>query len=90
MDMFAETLILLMPHAIYCFPNKENKGLFSFRFAANKQKFAITYIGLQNTNGRCCFPFVLFSISRIPETWRHGHGDIETWRWRHEDGDMET
>jgi hypothetical protein len=52
---------------------------------------------LQQTNGSCCFPMVLFSVCRILETWRHG--DMQTWRPRHEDiaiwknwrhGDMET
>jgi hypothetical protein len=53
---------------------------------------------LQETNGSCRFLLVLFSVCGIPETWRHGSGDMEmeTWRhedmktWRHEVGDMET
>ncbi len=29
------------------------------------------------------FPFSVSSVCRIPETLRHGHGDMKT--WRHED-----
>jgi hypothetical protein len=24
------------------------------------------------------------------ETWKHEHGDMESWTWRHGHGDMET
>ncbi len=36
------------------------------------------------------FLLVLFSLCRIPETWRHGHGEMETWRNGPGDTDMET
>ncbi len=54
-------------------PTKENKLSFSFPFALNKQKFAISVFRLQQANENCCFPLVQFFVCRIPETWRRGN-----------------
>jgi hypothetical protein len=34
------------------------------------------FLCLQTTNGSCRFPLIPFSVCRILETWRHGHGDM--------------
>ncbi len=47
---------------VYCKPTKENIFHFQFPFAANKRKFAVSVCPLQQTNGSCCFPLVLFSL----------------------------
>ncbi len=84
----------------YCLLTKENKRPFSvsicskqktnvrflFPFAANKRKFAVSYFRLHKTNRSFRLPLVLFSICGIPETWSHGHGDMDTRRH----GDKET
>ncbi len=79
---------------------EENKHMFlSFPFAANKRIFVVCRF-LFSKNKRK----LAISICGIPETWRHGHGFMETWRnrvmemearkhgnmetWRH--GNMET
>ncbi len=48
---------------------------------------------MQQTNGRGRFPLVPFSVCRIPETWRHGEIEMETWKQEDidiKDGNMET
>ncbi len=82
---------------VYHLPIKKKNLCFLFPFAANKQKFAVSVFCLQQTNWSCHFPLVQFSIRIIPETLKHGHGDMETWRhrhrnetWKHGDMDMET
>jgi hypothetical protein len=50
---------------------------FSFPSAANKRRFAVSVFSLQQTNGSHRFLLVPFSICRILETWRHGHGDMD-------------
>jgi hypothetical protein len=64
---FAETAIVI---TVYCLPTKENKILFS---VASKGKFAVSVFRLQQMNGNCHFPLVLFSLCGILETWRHGN-----------------
>ncbi len=71
------------PPLIICQPRKNFRLSFLFPFAANEQKFAVSIFCLQKRNESCRFPLVPFSVCRVPETWRHGHGDLETWRWRH-------
>jgi hypothetical protein len=44
---------------IVCRPWKKNL-YFPFPLAANKQKFAVSVFRLQQTNGSCRFPLVLF------------------------------
>ncbi len=63
---------------------------FPFPIAADKQSLLF------------CFPLtenklkLQFSVCGLSETWRHGHGDMETWKhgnmetWRNGDGDIET
>jgi hypothetical protein len=60
---------------------------FPFPFAENKRKFAVSVYGLQKTNGSFHFQLVPFTVCGIPEMWRHGLGDMVTWRWSH--GNME-
>jgi hypothetical protein len=64
---------------VYCLLTKENN--FPFSHAVNKRKFAVSVYDLQHKEK------LLFSISSIfcgiPETLRHGDGDMETWRHRH-------
>jgi hypothetical protein len=57
---------------VYLLPTKENK----FLFAANKRKFAVSLFS--KTFLSCCLPLVPFSVGGIPETWCHGHEDMET------------
>jgi hypothetical protein len=45
--------------------------------AANKREFAVSVFHLQQIDESCRFPLVLFSVCGIPETWRHGHGDMD-------------
>jgi hypothetical protein len=79
---------------VYRLQTKENKRPFSVSACSSKQKFAISVFSLQQTNRSCRFPLVPFSVSGIPETLRHEHGDMEKWihgsmeKWRHKD--MET
>jgi hypothetical protein len=37
-------------------------SVFHFRFAEKKRKFAVSVFHLQQTNGSCRFPLVLFSV----------------------------
>jgi hypothetical protein len=71
-----------------------NQGQHSHLYVSVRSKlteFAFYVYCLQQINRSCPFLSVLFSASRIPETWRHGYKDIETWiKWRHGDMDMET
>jgi hypothetical protein len=62
---------------------------------------SVFHFRLQQTNGSLPFPFPgfaankrqlpfslgPFSVCKIPETWRHGHGDIDMKTWRHGHGD---
>jgi hypothetical protein len=73
---------------VYLWPTKENELL--FLFAANKRKFAVSVFRLRQTNGSCCFPFVLFLCT---EFRKHGDMDRETWdmetkTWKHGELDM--
>jgi hypothetical protein len=36
------------------------------------------------------FQLVPFSVCGIPESWRHGHGDMDMETWKHRDIDIET
>ncbi len=95
---------------IVCRTRKSNI-CFLFQLAANKRKFAVSAFCLQKTKGSChvsVSSVFRFRNSRNVktgrygdgkmETWRHRHGDTETWRhgdmetWRHGNGngDMET
>jgi hypothetical protein len=86
MGTFAETAIV---DYTISFADQGKKNIcFQFPSAANKWKFAISVFLLLKTNGSCHFLLFPFSVCGIPETWRHGHGDMEAWRWRH--GNMET
>jgi hypothetical protein len=82
--------------SVYCLLTNENKRLFLFPFAANKKKFAVSIFSMHKMIGSCCFPLVLFFCCGVPETWRHGHEDMETWtgdidwRHRHRNMDLET
>jgi hypothetical protein len=71
MGTFAETAIV-----DYClsFANQGKQTSdfrFLFLFAANKWKFAVSVFHLQQRKGSCYFPFVLFSLCSISETWQH-------------------
>jgi hypothetical protein len=46
------------------FADQGNKLPFSISFAENKWKFAVSIFRLQQINRRCCFPSVLFSVSK--------------------------
>jgi hypothetical protein len=59
MCTFPETAIVVI---VYCLPIMENKLL-----------FAVSVFRLQQTNGNCHLPFVLFSDCGILETLRHGN-----------------
>jgi hypothetical protein len=52
MGTFAETAIA---DYRYHLPTKENKCQFSFSFAANRRKFAVSVFHLQQTNRSCHF-----------------------------------
>jgi hypothetical protein len=62
---------------VYCLPSKENK-----------RPFSVSVCSKQAEVFRFRFPLVPHPVCEIPETWRHGHRDMET--LRHRDGDIET
>jgi hypothetical protein len=53
--------------------------VYRLRTKENKRPFLVSVCGFR-------FPLVPFSVCVIPETWRHGHGEVETWSH----GDIET
>jgi hypothetical protein len=58
---------------VYCLPTKEKMSFFPS--AANKREFAVSVFYLQQTDGSCCFPLVLFSVA---EFRKRGDMDMET------------
>ncbi len=86
MCTFAETAIVdyLL---LFADQGKPKSGSVSAR--SKQTEVAISVFRLQQTNGGCRICSV--SLCGILETWRHGHGDMETWRLRdlrHGDLDM--
>jgi hypothetical protein len=58
--------------------NQEKHICVFFSVFSNKRKFAVSVFRLQKTNRSFRFPLVPFPFCGISETWRHGHGDMET------------
>jgi hypothetical protein len=56
---------------------------FDHRLSFANQEKQTSVFGLQHADGSCRLLLVLFSFCGIPQTRRHGHGDMETWKWRH-------
>ncbi len=75
MGSFAETAYRLP----FIFSN-HGKQTFVFCFHLQQTNGNLPF-RLLKTNGRCRFPF---ADCGIPETWRHGHGDMvmEIWTWK--------
>jgi hypothetical protein len=71
-------------------------------FADQEKQTSVFSFHLQPTNWSLPCPFAVwrkqtevpviglipFSVCGIPETWRHGHGDMEMEKWKHGDIDM--
>jgi hypothetical protein len=82
MGTFAETAIIN-----YCLSfadQGKQTSFFPFLFTANKGKFAVSIFHLKRTKGSCQFLLLPFYVCGISETWRHGDGEMETWRHRRE------
>jgi hypothetical protein len=62
MGTFAETALLQQSLITFYRQPRETNFHFLFSLAANKWKFAVSIFHLQQTNGSCRFPLVLFSV----------------------------